>query len=177
MHFMVGAAGTVLSVNTFGAAQLGYTAAELIGHSVLKVFLEEDREVVKAHVATCLEEVGRSRSWEIRKVRKDGSVIWVRENAKTVRRPGDAAIVLIACEDITERRRAERRRDVLYAVAQVLAESDSFAAAAPHLLQAIGEKNELIKEISERTPCLRHTWEWLDEKVDPEIKRTANCGD
>ncbi len=142
MYFMVGAAGTVLSVNAFGAAQLGYTPGELIGQSVLTVFFEEDQELVKGHVATCLEEVGRSHSWEIRKIRKDGGVIWVRENAKTVRRPGDAAIVLIACEDITERRRAERRRDVLYAVAQVLAESDSFAAAAPHLLQAIGENLE-----------------------------------
>ena len=44
MYFMLGPTGTVLSVNAFGAAQLGYTTAELIGHSVLTVFLEEDRE-------------------------------------------------------------------------------------------------------------------------------------
>src|SRR5260221_4386629 len=36
MYFMVDATGTILSVNGFGAAQLGYTAAELIGRSVLK---------------------------------------------------------------------------------------------------------------------------------------------
>src|ERR1700722_3872858 len=31
MYFMVDADGTVLNVNTFGAAQLGYTVAELVG--------------------------------------------------------------------------------------------------------------------------------------------------
>jgi PAS domain S-box-containing protein len=49
---------------------------------------------------------------------------------------------LIACEDITERRRAEQRRDALHAVTRVLAEADSLADAAPHLLRAIGENLE-----------------------------------
>ncbi len=142
MYFMVGATGTVRSVNSAGATQLGYTAEELIGQSVLNVFLEEDRELVRSHVATCLAQLGRSDSWEIRKIRKDGSVLWVRENAKAVRRSGNDVIVLIACEDITERRRAQHRRDALYAVTRVLAESDSLAAAAPHLLHAIGESLE-----------------------------------
>ena len=66
MYFMVSSTGTVLSVNGFGAAQLGYTAAELIGQSVLNVFFEEDQELVKDQLATCVEELGRSHSWEIR---------------------------------------------------------------------------------------------------------------
>jgi PAS domain S-box-containing protein len=142
MYFMVSRTGTVLSVNGFGAAQLGYTAAELVGQSVLSVFFEEDRELVKAQLATCVEELGRSNSWEIRKIRKDGRVIWVRENAKAVHRSGDDVIVLIACEDITERRRAEQRRVAAYAVTRVLAESDNLAAAAPHVLRVIGENLE-----------------------------------
>jgi PAS domain S-box-containing protein len=84
MYFMVDPAGTVVNVNTFGAAQLGYTAAELIGQSVLDVFFEEDRDFVGHCVALCLGTVGQSHTWEIRKVRKDGSVLWVRENAKAM---------------------------------------------------------------------------------------------
>jgi PAS domain S-box-containing protein len=139
MYFMVDPTGTVLSVNGFGAAQLGYTAAELIGQSVLTVFFEEDRDLVNDQLAICVEEFGRSHSWEIRNIRKDGAVLWVRENAKAVRRSGNDAIVLIACEDITERRRGEQRVAAQYAVTRVLAEADSLATAAPHMLQAIGD--------------------------------------
>ena len=142
MCFMVSATGTVLSVNGFGAAQLGYTADELIGYSVTRVFLEEDWETVKDQLATCAEELGRSHNWEIRKIRKDGKVIWVRENAKAVQRSGNDVIVLIACEDITERRRGEQRVAAQYAVTRVLAEADSFAGAAPPVLRAIGESLE-----------------------------------
>ena len=142
MYFMVSPTGTVLSVNGFGAGQLGYTAAELVGQSVLNVFLEEDRALVKDQLATCAEELGRPLSWEIRKIRKDGTVLWVRENAKAVQRPGNATIILIACEDISERRRAEQRRDALHAATRVLAEADSLGTTAPHLLRAIGENLE-----------------------------------
>ena len=142
MYFMVSPTGAVLSVNAFGAAQLGYTATELIGQSVLTVFFEEDREPVRRHVAACLGELGCSHSWEIRKLRKDGTVLWVRENAKAVRRSGQEAVILIACEDITERRRDEQRRAAQHAVTRVLAESDSLGDAAPHLLRAIGENLE-----------------------------------
>src|SRR5712691_10241917 len=41
--------------------------------------------------------------------------------------------------DITERRRLERRLDAQLQVARILAACDSMAAAAPALLQAIGE--------------------------------------
>jgi PAS domain S-box-containing protein len=130
MYFMVDAAGTVLSVNSFGAKQLGYGVDELIGQSVLIVFFEEDREAVQRNVAMCLNDVGHSHSWEIRKVRKNGTVLWVRENAKAIRRPANRLIVLIACEDITERKRTEnelRLREAYMAYAQQLAGVGSWA--------------------------------------------------
>ena len=142
MYFMVDANGTVLSVNAFGADQLGYLASELVGRSVLSVFFEEDRALVKAHLASSVKEPGNSHSWEIRKIRKDGTVLWVRENAKAVRRLGNNLVVLIACEDITDRRRGEQRMGAAYAVTRILAEADSIAAAAPNLLRAIGENLE-----------------------------------
>jgi PAS domain S-box-containing protein len=130
MYFMVEAGGTVLSVNAFGAAQLGYSVGELVGQSVLNVFFEEDREFVRKNVAVCTERPGRSHGWEVRKIRKDGTVLWVRENAKAVRRPGDQLIVLVACEDITERKRAEdalRQSEMYLAEAQRISRTGSFA--------------------------------------------------
>jgi PAS domain S-box-containing protein len=120
MYFIVDPAGIVLSVNPFGAEQLGYTVDELIGDSVLKVFYEPDREAAKEKVALCLEQPGRSMSWELRKIRKNGTMLWVRETARAVLR-ANGPIVLVACEDITDRKRAEeelakteqRLRDVI----------------------------------------------------------------
>jgi PAS domain S-box-containing protein len=129
MYFMVDAAGTVLSVNTFGAAQLGYSVSELLGQSVLKVFPAEEQDAARSNVAICLENIGQTHSWEIRKVRKDGSALWVRENAKAVRRVDNQLIVLIACEDITERKQAEnalRQSEMYQAEAQRLSHTGSF---------------------------------------------------
>ncbi len=106
MYFMVDATGRIASVNPFGAEQLGYTVDELIGRPVEDVFYQEDRAAVRRHAAACLEHPGRAMSWELRKIRKDGSMLWVRETARTMyikKRP----VILIVCEDVTERKRAE----------------------------------------------------------------------
>src|SRR5258707_1233540 len=104
MYFMVDAAGIVLSVNAFGASQFGYAASELVGQSILNlVFEEDDKEFVRRKISLCLETPGRSNSWEVRKRRRDGTMLWIRENARAMRWSGDQLIVLIACEDITER--------------------------------------------------------------------------
>lgn len=129
MYFMVDADGTVLNVNTFGAAQLGYTVAELVGGSVLNVFLEEDRAFVRKCVGVCLETVGQSHTWEIRKIRKDGTLLWVRENAKAMRRADGKLVVLVACEDVTERKRTEhalQQSEAYLAQAQALSHTGSF---------------------------------------------------
>ena len=109
-----------MSVNPFGAEQLGYTVNELAGQPVLSVFYESDREEAQRNFALCLlvlviegakgsdKQLGRSMSWEVRKVRKDGSVLWVRDTARAVLRANDR-VVLIAGEDITERRNAEEK--------------------------------------------------------------------
>jgi PAS domain S-box-containing protein len=129
MYFMVDATGTVLSVNSLGAAQLGYSVSEMLGQSVLKVFFEEDRGRVQENVAVCLQNIGQTHGWEIRKIRKDGSALWVRENAKAVRRLDNQLVVLIACEDISERKEAEnalRQSERYLAEAQRLSHTGSF---------------------------------------------------
>ena len=107
MYFMVDAAGAVQSVNAFGSTQLGYRADELIGRSVFQVLLDADRERVRANLDLCLESLGQSNTWEVQKLRKDGATLWVRETATAMKRAKGGVIVLIAGEDITERRRAE----------------------------------------------------------------------
>ena len=107
MYFMVDAVGTVLSVNRFGAERLGYEVQDLVGTSVLNVFHPEDQQAVLHNLSDCLSEVGQPKRWELRKVRKDGHVIWVRETAQAVRGHEQAPVVLIVCEDITAMKEAE----------------------------------------------------------------------
>ena len=106
MYFMIDAAGTIVSVNPFGAKQLGYTVAELVGHPVVKLFHEADRAVVTENAAICFQQPGRTMSWELRKLRKDGTVIWVRETARAM--PiRQRSVLLIVCEDISERKQVQ----------------------------------------------------------------------
>jgi PAS domain S-box-containing protein len=107
MYFTVDPAGTILSVNRFGAAQLGYAPADLVGRPVLEVFHPEDRNTVVQGLAACLQNPDEVAHWEFRKIRRDGSILWVRETARAVRSPDGRTEVLIVCEDVTERRRAE----------------------------------------------------------------------
>jgi PAS domain S-box-containing protein len=109
MYFMVDPAGTVLSVNPFGAQQLGYGVEELVGRPLLDVFHEADRDAARRHVAACLEQLDRPMSWELRHIRKDGTLLWLRQTARAMRRAGADSVVLIACEDITEAKRAQAR--------------------------------------------------------------------
>ena len=46
-------------------------------------------------------------TWDAQKIRKDGATLWVGESAKAVQRAHGDVVVLIACEDITKRKRAE----------------------------------------------------------------------
>ena len=106
MYFMMDSAGTVRSVNPFGAEQLGYTVDELVGRPVLDVFHPDDRADVARNCAALFERLGETAQWEFRKIRKDGRMIWVRESARAVPGPAGEPIILVACEDITDAKRA-----------------------------------------------------------------------
>ena len=79
---------------------------ELIGHPVLNVFYESDKEAVRKHAHECFKQPGRMMRWEARKIRKDGSVLWVRETARAASLK-KRLVLLVVCEDITEQKRAE----------------------------------------------------------------------
>ena len=108
MYFTLATDGMVRSVNRFGAKQLGYRADELVGLSVLGVFHEEDKEAVSTSLSECLATPEITRHWEFRKVRKDGSMMWVREVARVGQSSTGETVVLVTCEDVTERMRTEQ---------------------------------------------------------------------
>jgi PAS domain S-box-containing protein len=104
MYFTLDLDGRVLSVNQYGADQLGYTVSELVGASVFDVFHPDDRASVQEQLALCGSCPGEIARWEYRKIRKDGRTIWVHEAARAVLGPNGQTVVLIVCEDVTDKR-------------------------------------------------------------------------
>lgn len=103
MYFTVDPTGMVLSVNAFGASQLGYSEDELVGGSVLRIIPRDQQAEAIAHLAECVAHPSDVFSWESRWVRKNGSLLDVKETARAVPDQQGGLIVLIVCEDITER--------------------------------------------------------------------------
>lgn len=107
MNFIVDRNGIIRKVNRIGADELGYKVNELLGQPVTLVFLEEDRQKVLDQIRVCVENPGKLFNWEIRKIKKNSEIIWVRENACTIESNGSIPDVFIVCENITKIYEAE----------------------------------------------------------------------
>jgi PAS domain S-box-containing protein len=97
----------MLSINPICACLLGYLIEELEGRSVLDLFREDDRTAVAGQLRMCLQTPHQVYRWQFRKIHKDGSLLWVEETAQAVYDLNGSLNVLLVCQDITERKRAE----------------------------------------------------------------------
>ena len=100
--------GRVLATNANYQKMLGYTESEFQGLSFLDITHEDHREANWALVKDLLE--GKRDQFQIEKQyrRKDGSLVWVRNNVSLIREPEDTPRFMLALsEDITERKQAE----------------------------------------------------------------------
>ncbi|OQW33141.1 MAG: hypothetical protein A4E19_07325 [Nitrospira sp. SG-bin1] len=103
MYFTLSADGTVLSVNRFGADQLGYRKEDLLHRSILNVFDPNDRATVLEQLTACAADPYKLFEWKIQKIRKDGSRLWVKERARAIHDETGRILVLVFCEDVTAR--------------------------------------------------------------------------
>ncbi len=109
MYFTLTPEGTVLSVNRFGADQLGYRTEDLIGRSIAQVFDSSERQIALQRLMTCAASPYTPLEWEAQKIRKDGTRLWVKERVRAIHDHTGAIVVLVVCEDITERKRTEKQ--------------------------------------------------------------------
>ena len=109
MFFTVDREGVLRQVNRFGAQQLGYEPCELVGRSMLSLHDGEDLEEMERNLRACLQEPARTHRWEVRRLRLDGSALWVRETARAVLGEDGEQLVLTVCEDISEARSLSER--------------------------------------------------------------------
>ena len=156
MYFTITEDGTILSVNDFGAGQLGYTAGELVGQSVLSIFYEEDKDKVQKQLFACLQSPRKRHTWELRKVRKDGSMLWVREHAHVIKDDNNKTGILVVCRDITHQketeialRESEERFRIIFANTSIgmalIKTDDNFLQVNPALCLMVGySEDELM---------------------------------
>jgi PAS domain S-box-containing protein len=103
--------GRFIAANSVFQNMLGYTESELYQLNFRDVTHEEDRKVELRLIGEILE--GKRQHYQIEKRyrRKDGALLWVRNNVALVPEMGDAAPFLFAVvEDITRRKQEESAR-------------------------------------------------------------------
>lgn len=129
--------GKIIYWNPAAERLYGWTAAEVLGQNVFEVM---------GHIASIdrtrqtLEAMRSRESWirEITLTRRDGSTFSGEISISQLRDDtGDVIGVVAITSDITERRHAEQRLSILYAVSRLLAEADDLASVAGRVLEAI----------------------------------------
>lgn len=102
MYFSILPNGKVKSVNSSGSEYLGYELNELIGEEIWKVVHPHDLESVRSTVSRIFSERQTNAKLEFRKVRKDGTTIWVSESTRLIYdENGEPRELFIICRDIT----------------------------------------------------------------------------
>ncbi|HEY9784303.1 MAG TPA: PAS domain S-box protein [Candidatus Obscuribacterales bacterium] len=131
--------GSCMYVNRRWEAISGMAHDECLGYDWLKALHFDDRQAVLAywtHAAEKAHELIR----DFRILRPDGSTVWVHARATSLgMQEGSPRGYVWTIEDITERKNAESRLTMQYAITNALAESSDLSDAAPKLLQAICE--------------------------------------
>jgi PAS domain S-box-containing protein len=107
MYFTVDGDLKILSVNQFGANMLEYENEDLVGQSVMTVVDPEDQEIFRQEIAQCFTSMNQPSRKVFRKVKKDGTRLWVRETSRSIVGPDQQHMLLLSCEDITEQKRVE----------------------------------------------------------------------
>lgn len=114
MVFQITAKGKILSVNKFGASKLGYKVNELIKTSVKNLYHSDDRDIVADLLSKCIKSPQKVFNIELRKLDKQGKVVWVAETLQAVHNKEGELIIFVVCNDVTEQKLAEKEKEELH---------------------------------------------------------------
>jgi PAS domain S-box-containing protein len=174
MILTIDAGGTIISTNPACTDHLGYTADELEGQPILKIFHEDDRPAMAEQLQMCKQNPDQVYRCQFRKIRKDGGLLWVEELARAVYDLSGALNVLVVCQDFTERKRAEEALQksekkftkIFHEVPALIAIStlkeERFVDVNDATLCTLGYRRD---EMIGRTPLELNLWENLADRA------------
>jgi PAS domain S-box-containing protein len=132
----VGPDGTVLRVNQAELDLLGYTHEEYAGHNIAE--FHADQNVIK-DILRLLQEGKVLQNYPARMLCKDGGIKHVCVSSSVYREAGKFVHTRCFTRDVTERKRAESRLTLQYAVTRILSDSPDVLAGAKKILRAACE--------------------------------------
>lgn len=100
--------GRILSVNKTGLDMLGYSEEEVRGKPAIDIVHPEDQDRVASHAVDVFSNGCDDSGIEYRKIRKDGTEIWVHQRMNVVDYSGESQLMVI-CRDITVRRALQEK--------------------------------------------------------------------
>lgn len=132
----VGPDGIVRRVNQAELDLLGYTREEYVGHHIAEFHV--DQRVID-DILKRLQAGEVLQNYEARMRAKDGRIKYVRINSSVYRKSGTFVHTRCFTRDITERRRAEGRLALQYAVTRILSESLEVGESGVNILRTACE--------------------------------------
>ncbi|NKB38162.1 MAG: EAL domain-containing protein [Gammaproteobacteria bacterium] len=93
-----------MSVNKYGADNLGIPVENLIGRSILETTHPDDAKILTQKLQACVNHPSRIQRCEFRKIHKYGDVIWIRATMRLTSLEQERHVILVTCEDISEAR-------------------------------------------------------------------------
>ncbi len=174
MYFTVSENGMVLSINRFGAQTLGYRQDELIMEPVWKIIYPDDLPVVKIHLEKIFSERKEHSEIEFRKIKKDGTVIWVHERIILITgSSSEMSELRISCRDVTDRKKMEEESRERQAQITHLARINTMGEMASGLAHELNQPLTAISTYANACLNMLHSGHEDTEKLVYGIKQTA----
>ena len=104
MFFTLDTAGTIYSVNRYGAEQLEYSVEDMVGYSIIAFIHEEDKSAMVEFLKSCDMQPQDIHRGEFRKICRSGAILWARVTARTLNTDNQQRRLFFVCEDISEAR-------------------------------------------------------------------------
>ena len=102
MCFTLSPDGEIIAVNRFGAHFFGFHRNEITGKSIFELYADDGQIAAHEFMTAVCESPGRPHRWEVKRRKRSGDLIWVRETARAIRDLSGNTTILMNCEDIDE---------------------------------------------------------------------------